>query len=184
MNGHWTCDDLASLARVLARNIGTLDAMEAGPARVARRAGERITAIARRNTRSGSRRNIAEHYDLSNDFFRLFLDESMMYSSAFFDRDDASLEEAQLAKLDRLCKKLDLQPGDHLLEIGTGWGGLADPRGACLRVPRHDDDHLARSSTDSLPSACAPRVSRTASRSSSATTATSRASTTSSSPSR
>jgi len=125
MKGHWTCDDLASLARILARNIGTLDAMEGGPARLARRAGERITAFARRNTRAGSRRNIAQHYDLSNDFFRLFLDESMTYSSALFERDGASLEEAQIAKLDRICKKLDLQPRDHLLEIGSGWGALA-----------------------------------------------------------
>jgi cyclopropane-fatty-acyl-phospholipid synthase len=125
MKGHWTCDDLPSLARILVRNVSTLDAMETGPARLARRAAERVTAIARRNTRGGSRRNIAQHYDLSNDFFRLFLDESMMYSSAFYEREDASLEEAQIAKLDRVCRKLDLKAGDHLLEIGTGWGALA-----------------------------------------------------------
>ena len=79
----------------------------------------------RRNTRAGSRRNIAHHYDLSNEFFRLFLDDSMMYSSAVFDRDDTPLAEAQLAKLDRICQKLELTAADHLLEIGTGWGALA-----------------------------------------------------------
>src|SRR5262249_20915971 len=80
---------------------------------------------AARNTRSGSRRNIAAHYDIGNDFFELFLDPTMTYSCAFFERDDMSLEQAQFAKLDRICRKLDLQPGDHLLEIGTGWGALA-----------------------------------------------------------
>jgi cyclopropane-fatty-acyl-phospholipid synthase len=125
MKGHWACDDLAALARILARNIETLDAMDGGAARLARRAGERVMGVARRNTRAGSRRNIARHYDLSNDFFALFLDESMTYSSAFFERDGSSLEEAQLAKLDRICRKLELEPGDHLLEIGTGWGALA-----------------------------------------------------------
>jgi len=78
-----------------------------------------------RNTRSGSRRNIAAHYDLGNDFFRLWLDPTMMYSSAVFERDDMSLEEASLAKLDRICRKLELSPNDHVLEIGTGWGGFA-----------------------------------------------------------
>ena len=125
MKGHWTCDDLPSLARVLARNIKTLDAMDGGPARLGRRAAERLTATLRRNTRTGSRRNMAHHYDLSNEFFRLFLDDSMTYSSAIFERDDASLEEAQKAKLDRICQKLRLSADDHLLEIGTGWGALA-----------------------------------------------------------
>jgi cyclopropane-fatty-acyl-phospholipid synthase len=78
-----------------------------------------------RNTRSGSRRNIAAHYDLGNDFYRLWLDETMMYSSALFTRHDMTLHEAQIAKLDRLCDLLELQANDHLLEIGTGWGGLA-----------------------------------------------------------
>jgi cyclopropane-fatty-acyl-phospholipid synthase len=78
-----------------------------------------------RNTRTGSSRNIAAHYDIGNDFFERFLDPTMMYSCAVFERDDMTLEEAQVAKLDRLCRKLDLKPTDHLLEIGTGWGGLA-----------------------------------------------------------
>jgi cyclopropane-fatty-acyl-phospholipid synthase len=80
---------------------------------------------ARRNTRTGSRRNIAAHYDLGNEFFELFLDEGMMYSSAMFASPSDTLEQASERKLRRICEKLDLQPGDHLLEIGTGWGGMA-----------------------------------------------------------
>ncbi|HWP88560.1 MAG TPA: cyclopropane-fatty-acyl-phospholipid synthase family protein, partial [Burkholderiales bacterium] len=78
-----------------------------------------------RNTHTGSRRNIAAHYDLGNDFFRVFLDPTMMYSSAVFERADMTLEEASVAKLDRICRKLDLKPTDNVLEIGTGWGGFA-----------------------------------------------------------
>jgi cyclopropane-fatty-acyl-phospholipid synthase len=79
----------------------------------------------RRNSERGSARNIAAHYDLSNAFFATFLDQSLMYSSAVFDRPQATLEQASEAKLARLCAKLELSPRDHLLEIGTGWGGLA-----------------------------------------------------------
>lgn len=79
----------------------------------------------RPNDLRGSRRNIAEHYDLSNDFFKLFLDRQMVYSSAYFSRASDSLEEAQIKKIDRLCRKLHLGPENHLLEIGTGWGALA-----------------------------------------------------------
>ena len=77
------------------------------------------------------RRNIAAHYDLGNDFFRLFLDETMMYSAATFTDPAQSLYDAQIARLNLICRKLDLQPTDHLLEIGTGWGGLA------LHAARH-----------------------------------------------
>ena len=78
-----------------------------------------------RNSHGGSRRNIAAHYDLGNDLFALFLDETMAYSCGIFERDDSTLHEAQLAKFERICRKLHLSPADHLLEIGTGWGGLA-----------------------------------------------------------
>jgi cyclopropane-fatty-acyl-phospholipid synthase len=121
----WTCDDLVVLARILCWNKEALDAMDRGTARLARRWGNVLSNGARRNTRAGSRRNIASHYDLSNEFFALFLDDSMTYSSAIFSREDSSLEEAQVAKLDRVCQLLDLGPRDHLLEIGTGWGALA-----------------------------------------------------------
>ena len=125
MKGLWTCDDLVVLARILARNIAALDAMDGGAAQLARRVSDVLAAATRRNTRAGSRRNIAHHYDLSNELFGLFLDESMMYSSAIFERDDATLGEAQIAKLERICQRVDLKPTDHLLEIGTGWGALA-----------------------------------------------------------
>lgn len=124
MLGKWTSDDLPTLCRIFARNAAALDGMERGWARL----GAPLQALhhrLRRNTREGSRRNIAAHYDLGNDFFALFLDETMMYSAAVFERPGASLFEAQLAKLDRICRKLALGPADHLLEIGTGWGGLA-----------------------------------------------------------
>ncbi|MEX7509940.1 cyclopropane-fatty-acyl-phospholipid synthase family protein, partial [Acinetobacter baumannii] len=79
----------------------------------------------RKNSISGSRKNIAEHYDLSNDFFKLFLDPSLMYSSAVFENENMTLEEASDLKKEIICKKLDLKPLDHLVEIGSGWGGFA-----------------------------------------------------------
>jgi cyclopropane-fatty-acyl-phospholipid synthase len=78
-----------------------------------------------RNSRNGSARNISAHYDLGNDLYRLMLDETMAYSCAIYPHEGSSLHEAQLAKFDAICRKLDLQPGDELVEIGTGWGGLA-----------------------------------------------------------
>ena len=130
MAGDWTADDLTALVRILLVNRGLLDALDSGWSRLAEPA-RRLLHAAARNTRSGSRRNIAAHYDIGNDFFELFLDPTMMYSCAVFERADMSLEQAQVAKLDRLCRKLDLKPGDHLLEIGTGWGALA------LHAARH-----------------------------------------------
>ena len=85
-----------------------------------------LTAALRANTNSGSRRNIADHYDLSNNFFRLFLDREMVYSCAMFTNEAESLEEALMRKLDRVCRKLDLTPEDRLLEIGTDWGAFAE----------------------------------------------------------
>ena len=124
MLGHWRSDDLTALMRLMLRNRGVLDAMETGSARMLsplRRAAHWL----HRNTRAGSRRNIRAHYDLGNDFFRLFLDETMMYSCALFERPDMTLAEASTAKLDRVCRTLALGPDDHVLEIGTGWGGFA-----------------------------------------------------------
>jgi cyclopropane-fatty-acyl-phospholipid synthase len=85
----------------------------------------KLSHFKRANTVDGSRKNIAEHYDLNNDFFASFLDPTMTYSSAYFYKDGLSLEEAQLAKYDRLCRQLNLKPTDHVLEIGSGWGGNA-----------------------------------------------------------
>jgi len=124
MLGHWQADDLTALMRLLLRNRHALDAMETGLALIS--GPLRVAAHwLHRNTRSGSRRNISAHYDLGNDFFRLFLDETMMYSCALFDRPEMTLAQASTAKLDTICRKLALGPQDHVLEIGTGWGGFA-----------------------------------------------------------
>lgn len=124
MLGHWHSDDVTALMRLMLRNRHTLDAMETGLARLT--APLRLAAHwLHRNTRAGSRRNISAHYDVGNDFFRLLLDETMMYSCALFERPDMTLAEASVAKLDAICRKLALRPQDHVLEIGTGWGGFA-----------------------------------------------------------
>ncbi|MFN9732253.1 MAG: class I SAM-dependent methyltransferase [Pseudomonadota bacterium] len=124
MDGLWECSDLTALVRIFVRNRDLLDRMEGGLARLGG-ALMRAWHSRRRNSRGGSRRNIAEHYDLGNDLFRLFLDESMMYSSAIHVAADEPLEAAQFRKLERICRKLDLKASDHLVEIGTGWGGMA-----------------------------------------------------------
>jgi cyclopropane-fatty-acyl-phospholipid synthase len=124
IDGDWDADDLTALARLFARNMDQVTRLDAGLGRL-------IRPIARthewlsRNSRTGSRRNIAAHYDLGNDFFELMLDPTMTYSSGVFERPDATLEEASVAKIDRLCRKLDLHAEDHLLEIGSGWGAFA-----------------------------------------------------------
>jgi len=130
MEGDWACDDLVALVRLLVRNRDLLDDMEGGLAKVGGWA-MRLLHRFRRNTREGSRKNIAAHYDLGNPLFKLFLDENMMYSSAIFTRPDDDLETASTRKLDRICEKLQLTPDDHLVEIGTGWGGMA------LHAARH-----------------------------------------------
>lgn len=124
MDGLWDCDDLVELIRLVLRNRAVLDDMERGLARLSAPMRALLHWL-RRNTRAGSRRNIAAHYDLGNDFYQLWLDPSMMYSCAVFERPGMSLHEASIAKLERICRKLDLGPADHVLEIGTGWGGFA-----------------------------------------------------------
>ncbi|MCC6408230.1 MAG: class I SAM-dependent methyltransferase [Planctomycetes bacterium] len=124
IEGLWTSDDLVALCRLFVRNRGALEALERGFASV----GQWLLARAhkrRANTVDGAQRNIVAHYDLSNEFYALFLDPTMTYSSALFEREDETLEAAQERKLERLCRELDLKPDEHLLEIGTGWGGLA-----------------------------------------------------------
>ena len=125
MDGLWTADDLVATVRILLRASTRLTNLDGSGLGLVRATLEGLYHRMRRNTRDGSRRNIAEHYDLGNDFYALWLDRSMMYSSAMWERDDMSLERAQEARLDRICAKLDLSQGDHLLEIGTGWGGMA-----------------------------------------------------------
>lgn len=124
MDGHWHCDDLVALVRILVINRDLLDAMETGTARLGGMA-MRVWHALRRNSRIGSRRNIAAHYDLGNTLFSLFLDSRLMYSSAIFAQPDESLESASERKLQRICDKLALTPSDHVVEIGTGWGGFA-----------------------------------------------------------
>ena len=124
MDGLWDCDDLTGLVRLLLRNRAVLDGLEQGLARLSAPLRAWLHRM-NRNTRAGSRRNIAAHYDLGNDFYRLWLDETLMYSSAVFEHPGMSLAEASTAKLERICRKLDLKPGDHVLEIGSGWGGFA-----------------------------------------------------------
>lgn len=122
--GDWDCDDLVGLMRLLLQNQPLLAEIDSGLARVAAWLLRRWHD-SNRNTRAGSARNVAAHYDLGNDFFRLFLDADLQYSSAIYMGPGQSLEEAQHAKLQRIGRKLDLRPHHHVLEIGTGWGGLA-----------------------------------------------------------
>jgi cyclopropane-fatty-acyl-phospholipid synthase len=124
IRGLWRCDDLTSLVRIFVRNRELMNGMDSRWALVSRPFLKLFHAM-NRNSKEGSARNIAAHYDLSNELYQLMLDETMMYSCAIFPRSDATLYEAQVAKLDAICRKLALSPGDHLLEIGTGWGGLA-----------------------------------------------------------
>ena len=124
MDGEWSSDDLTGLIRILLVNRAVMDGMEKGLARLTHPLFKAYHWL-HRNTLRGSRTNIAQHYDLSNEFYQLFLDETLMYSCAVFPDPSSTLHEASVAKNDLICRKLQLKPGDHLLEIGTGWGGFA-----------------------------------------------------------
>jgi cyclopropane-fatty-acyl-phospholipid synthase len=124
VDGDWTSPDPVNVVRVAARNLTQLESGNRLLS-LASRLADRVRHRMSRNTVEGSRRNIHAHYDLSNEFFRLFLDRNMVYSSAVYRRADDSLEAAQTEKLDRMCRKLSLGPGDTVLEIGTGWGAFA-----------------------------------------------------------
>ena len=124
INGMWATDDLTTLLRILLRNRAVLEKMDSGLAVISRPL-TKLMHVLNRNTRKGSRKNIAAHYDLGNEFYELWLDPTMMYSSAYFDTPDTSLDAAAVAKLDRICRKLKLSAGDAVMEIGTGWGGFA-----------------------------------------------------------
>lgn len=125
LEGDWDSPDLVSALRVLASNAEALQAVDRGVPQLLRP----LRAMANwliRNSRRGSRRNIASHYDLSNEFFALMLDPTMTYSSGIFPSVEASMEQASAEKYDRICRKLQLKPQNHLLEIGTGWGGFTE----------------------------------------------------------
>ena len=122
--GFWTSPDLTAVFQWFIRYQSQQDTLDTGIVNFAL-ARARWVHQKRANTIRGSKKNIAEHYDLGNDLFETFLDPSMTYSCAFYEKEDTTLEEAQRAKLERICRKLDLGPSDHLLEIGTGWGSFA-----------------------------------------------------------
>jgi cyclopropane-fatty-acyl-phospholipid synthase len=135
MRGYWDCDDLTSLVRIMLVNRETLRKIDSRWSRFSAPL-LKVSHWFNRNTAAGSRRNIAAHYDLGNKFFELFLDESMAYSCGIFESADASLLQASTAKFEAVCTKLKLSPGQRLLEIGTGWGGLA------IHAARHYGCHV------------------------------------------
>ncbi len=124
IKGHWRCSDIVGLVRLFLRNADVLDELDYRFTRLSQPLHKALHWLSR-NSRKGSRKNIAAHYDLGNAFFALFLDKRMMYSSAFYPNEAATLDEAATCKLERICKKIDLQADDHIIEIGTGWGGFA-----------------------------------------------------------
>jgi cyclopropane-fatty-acyl-phospholipid synthase len=124
VDGLWDVDDLVALVRIAARSMSTLDRLR-GVAATATKPARRLAAHRRINDRARSRDNVERHYDLSNEFFSLVLDETMGYSCAYWERPDMAPVDASRANLDRVCRLLDLRPGERLLEMGSGWGGLA-----------------------------------------------------------
>src|SRR5581483_10828249 len=124
MEGDWESPELADVIELAALNTDTwkLSKLQGAVHRLFNRIGH----LMRDNSKRGSRRNIAAHYDLGNDFYRQWLDPTMTYSSAVFERPDQSLSEAQMAKYQRIAAMLDLKPEHHVLEIGFGWGGFAE----------------------------------------------------------
>jgi len=122
--GRWECNDLTSLVRIMLVNRSVLDDMDSTFSRI-REPLYRSLHWLNRNTKKGSRKNIEAHYDLGNELFKLFLDKSMMYSCAVYEQPHYDLEQASFAKLERICHKLELKASDHVVEIGTGWGGFA-----------------------------------------------------------
>ena len=125
MKGYWSTENLTDVVRLFVKNIDLLNRhMDGGWSRITAPL-LRIYHWMRKNTITGSKKNIVAHYDLSNDFFRLFLDKTMGYSCGFFEEATSTLQEAQTAKFDRICQKLGLTYRDHVVEIGGGWGGFA-----------------------------------------------------------
>jgi len=123
MAGLWSADDLTTVVRIILLNREVFQGMDRGWARIMAPL-HKAFHLLRRDTRKGSRINIAAHYDLGNDFYALFLDETLTYSCGIFEEEESTLEEASVAKYDRICKKLGLTPDDRVIEIGTGWGGF------------------------------------------------------------
>lgn len=124
IEGHWRTDNLTALVRIFARNMTLLDQLESGWARISKPA-LKLLNWRNRNSKAQSKKNISAHYDLGNSMYQLFLDQSMMYSSAIYPSAQSTLAEAQQHKLKLICDRLQLKASDHLMEIGTGWGSLA-----------------------------------------------------------
>lgn len=124
INKLWDVDNLTALVRIMVLNMPLLDKMERGLALLLRPI-DLFKHLLKSNNKKGSKRNILAHYDLGNDMYSSFLDTTMMYSSAIYPREESSLEEAQLHKLNTICKKLNLKSTDNIIEIGSGWGGFA-----------------------------------------------------------
>jgi cyclopropane-fatty-acyl-phospholipid synthase len=122
--GIWKCSDLTELIRIFIRNLLILEKVEYGPAWI-NRVFRKFFHMLHRNTKLGSRKNILAHYDLGNEFYSLFLDDTMTYSCGIFESESYSLEQASIAKYERICRKLKLESQDHIIEIGCGWGGFA-----------------------------------------------------------
>jgi cyclopropane-fatty-acyl-phospholipid synthase len=124
IRGLWHCDDLTGLVRIFVANRDVMNGLDSGWALVSRPF-LKLFHLWHRNSRQGSAQNIAAHYDLGNALYQLMLDPTMAYSCGIFEREESTLEQASIAKFDAVCRKLRLQPNDHVIEIGTGWGGLA-----------------------------------------------------------
>lgn len=124
LEGQWQCDDLTGLLQLLLQNRSQLEKLENG-LHLLKKPLHWLYQLRNRNTLTGSKKNILAHYDIGNQFFRLFLDETMMYSSAEFHHASETLFDASMNKLESLCQQLQLKASDHVLEIGTGWGGFA-----------------------------------------------------------
>ncbi len=124
IEGHWEADDLTALIRIMVLNMTLLENMKGGLVFLANT--HRIVQhLLRRNTLSRAKKNIISHYDLGNEFYQSFLDPTMMYSSAIYPFPTSTLEEAALFKVKHICQKMQLGPSDHIIEIGSGWGGFA-----------------------------------------------------------
>jgi cyclopropane-fatty-acyl-phospholipid synthase len=124
MLGYWSTDNLTNIIRLMTLNQSVMDSLEGGY-QFLNKPIMKVLHWLNSNTTEGSRKNIAAHYDLGNDLFALFLDPTMMYSSAIFNEKHSTLQAASELKLKTICDKLDLKPTDNVIEIGTGWGGFA-----------------------------------------------------------
>lgn len=121
---HWTCTNLTALVQIMAKNQSNLDELDNKTQWISKLK-HQFLRVKNANTEKGSKKNILAHYDIGNDLYRSFLDPNMLYSCAIYNEHATGLDEAQINKMDSICQKLSLKSSDHLVEIGTGWGGLA-----------------------------------------------------------